>query len=277
MGLGDDMMWLGEAEAVHKQNKDAVIHDGREYSPMWKGHEWIVAPDYDGPKKKILVPRKPNGNRWYIEGWGPGKIIYKNYVPKPAPYMISTSELNAAVDIMKKSGISPDEPFVVVNPDTKNTTLATNKDWGFDKWQELTNLLSEHVKVVRIKPDGPVKDVSGHVQYKQKTLANAVNILENDVRISFAVMAGSKAIVTSEGGVHHFAAAINKPAFVLYGGVIHPDQTGYIGRNQTYYVYDHPETPCGSQIPCNHCQQAMDAIKPQMIFEDVMQQLGSAQ
>jgi ADP-heptose:LPS heptosyltransferase len=130
---------------------------------------------------------------------------------------------------------------------------------------------------VRIKPGGPVRDVSGHVQYKQKTLANAVNILENDVRISFAVMAGSKAIVTSEGGVHHFAAAINKPAFVLYGGVIHPDQTGYFDRNQTYYVYDHPETPCGSQIPCNHCRQAMDAIKPQMIFEDVMQQLESTQ
>ena len=45
MGLGDDMMWLGEAEKVHKQNKDAVIHDGREYRPMWKGHDWVVAPD----------------------------------------------------------------------------------------------------------------------------------------------------------------------------------------------------------------------------------------
>ncbi len=277
MGLGDDMMWLGEAEKVHEQNKDAVIHDGREYSPMWKGHEWVVAPDYNGPKKKLLVPRKPNGNRWYINGWGPGKIIYKNYTPKPAPYLISTSELNRAVELLKQGGINPSDPFVVVNPDTKNTTLATNKDWGFGKWQELTDLLGEHVKVVRVKPGGPVQDVSGIVKYNQKTLANAINIVENDVRIAFAIMACSKAIITSEGGVHHFAAAINKPAFVLYGGVIHPDQTGYNDRNQTYYVYDHPQTPCGSQIPCKHCEEAMDAIKPQMIFEDVMEQLEAEQ
>lgn len=63
MGLGDDLMWLGEAAEVHKQNPEVVIHDGREYSPMWKHHDWVVAPDYNGPKKKIKVPRKPGGNR----------------------------------------------------------------------------------------------------------------------------------------------------------------------------------------------------------------------
>ena len=269
MGLGDDLMWLGEASEVHKQNKDAVIHDGSTYSPMWKGNDWIVAPDYNGPKKKILVPSKPGGNRWYIEGWAPGKIIYKNYAPKPAPYVITPDELQAAKQTLEHNGVTGD--FVIVNPDTKNTTLSTNKDWGFERWQELTNLLSRKVQVVRIKPRNSVNDVSGHVHYNQKLLDNATNILEDNVRVAFAMMSLSKIIVTSEGGVHHFAAAINKPAFVIYGGVIHPDQTGYINRNQTYYFVG--EKPCGSQVPCDHCEDAMARITPQIVFEDVLDEL----
>jgi len=31
MGLGDDLMWLGEAAEVYKEHKDVVIHDGTEY------------------------------------------------------------------------------------------------------------------------------------------------------------------------------------------------------------------------------------------------------
>jgi ADP-heptose:LPS heptosyltransferase len=273
MGLGDDLMWLGEAAKVHEQNPDAVITDGREMSPMWKYHDWIVKPNYNGPKKKILVPRKPGGERWYIEGWGPGRINYKKYNPTPAPYVFDEKEINRAVKELHDHGIDHNTPYVVVNPDTKNTTVSTNKDWGFDNWQQLTDMLAPHIKVVRVKPGGPVNDVSGHVQYKQKMLDNAINIEENDVRVSFAIMSGAQALVTSEGGLHHFAAAINKPAYVIYGGVIHPDQTGYDNRNQTYYVFNDPKTPCGSQSPCGHCRKAMQAITPQMIYDDVMEQL----
>ena len=270
MGLGDDLMWLGEASKVHEKNPDAVIHDGREYSPVWKHNDWVVSPDYNGPKKKLLVPRKPNGNRWYIQGWGPGKIYYKKYNPLPAPYVFHRTEMDTAASILFNNGIDK-QPFVIVNPDTKNTTLSVNKDWGFSRWQQLTDMLSKHITVVRVKPDGPVKDVSGYVQYNQKTLDNAINISENDIRISFAIMAQAQAIITSEGALHHFAAAIDMPAYVIYGGAIHPQQTGYNNRNQTNYVYGNE--PCGSQVPCDHCKEAMASIKPQTIFEDVMNQL----
>jgi ADP-heptose:LPS heptosyltransferase len=274
MGLGDDLMWLGEAAKVHEQNPDAVITDGREMSPMWKHHDWIVKPDYQGSRRLIRVPRKPGGERWYIKRFAGGRIEYKNYNPTPAPYVFDEKEINKAVEILRNHGIENNTTFVIINPDTKNTTLSSNKDWGFDKWQQLTNMLSPHVKVVRVKPGGPVNDVSGHVQYKQKLLDNAINIMEDDVRVSFAIMSGSQAIITSEGGLHHFAAAINKPAFVLYGGAIHPDQTGYDERNQTYYVYNDPKTPCGMQSKCEHCRRAMAAIKPQMIYDDVMEYLN---
>ena len=103
-----------------------------------------------------------------------------------------------------------------------------------------------------------------------------LNITEDDVRVSFAIMSLSSLIITSEGGVHHFAAAIGKPALVLYGGAIHPDQTGYVDRDQTYYVYDDPKTPCGSQVACKHCKEAMAAIDPQMVFEDALEIINEA-
>lgn len=274
MGLGDDLMWLGEAAEVHAKHKDVVIHDGREYSVMWTQHPWVVPPEYNGPKKKMLVPRKPGGERWYIKKFAGGRVHYKNYQPKPAPYIISDNELSEARDILKAYNVT--RPFVIINPDTKNTTLSTNKDWGFKRWQALADMLAPNVQVVRIKPAASVKDVSGTAAYDKKHVDNVINIEEDNVRIAFAMISEAECVVTSEGGLHHFCAAINKPAFVIYGGVITPDQTGYSNRNQTYYVYNDDKTPCGYQIPCDHCKAAMAAIEPQMIFEDVMEFLNEA-
>jgi len=265
MGWGDDLMWLGEAEQLHKDNPDAVIHDGREYSIMWNGNDWAVSPDYKGPKKKILYPRKPNnGNRWYIKGWEPGKIVYQKYKPKPAPYVIDPLEsLEAVTEIGKKIF----RPFVVINPDTKNTTLSVNKDWGFRNWQTLVDLLNRHYDVVRLRPPGKVKDVSGLVKYDQPDLEGTFDFYKDNIRDAFAIASYADAIITPEGGMHHFAAAVNVKAFVIYGGVITPEITGYEG--QTNYVFDHHDTPCGSQVPCKHCQKAMRKIKPEQIYNDV--------
>jgi ADP-heptose:LPS heptosyltransferase len=265
MGWGDDLMWLGEAEQIHKENPDAVIHDGREYSAMWEGVDWAVSPKYKGDKKVILYPRKPNnGNRWYIKGWGPGKIIYQKYKPKPAPYKIDPLEsLEASITLSKRTK----RPVVVINPDTKNTTLSDNKNWGLDNWQKLTDLLNRKYDVVRLKPPGQVRDVSGLVKYNQPEIEGTIEFQRENIREAWAIAAQADAIVTPEGGLHHFAAAVDMKAFVIYGGVITPEITGYDG--QTNYVYDHPMTPCGSQSSCKHCRDAMNSITPEQIYEDV--------
>ena len=270
MGWGDDLMWLGEANEVHKANPDAVITDGEKMSPMWENIPWVVGPKYKGDKKKIKVPAKPDGNRWYIEGWAPGKIIYKPYKPKPAPYAIDPYEdLDASITLGRRTH----RPFVVINPDTKNTTLADNKSWGMDNWQKLTDLLNRHYDVIRLRPPGEVRDVSGLVRYNQPQIEGTIEIQRDNIRDAWVYAALAEAIITSEGGLHHFAAAVNVKAFVIYGGVISPDITGYEG--QTNYVYDHPMTPCGSQVSCPHCKEAMSSIKPEQIYEDVREYMDS--
>lgn len=270
MGWGDDLMWLGEANKVHQENPDAVIHDGREYSVMWDNVPWVVEPGYKGDKRKILVPRKPGGNRWYIEGWGNGRMYYKPYNPIPAPYRCKPEERKWAVKQLQLAGVTG--PFVLINPDTKNTTFANNKQWGFKRWNQLCKLLSEKgIQCVRTKPNGPVVDVSGHVKYTVPPLSDCINITTPTIRHMMAILEQSCCAVTSEGGVHHAAAAFNKRAFVIFGGVSSIDSTGYSNRNQTYYTYDHPKTPCGSQHDCDHCKQAMDSIKVDTIAKDVLQ------
>lgn len=266
MGWGDDLMWLGEASKVHENNPDAVIIPDQSHSVIWDNVPWVAGKDYSGLKKKIELKTKPNGNRWYIEGWAPGKIIYKEYKPIPAPYTFTSEELDNAKKILNKYGLNGD--FIIVNPDTKNTTLANNKDWGFPRWEKLTSLIAEDIPVVRLRPARSIEDVSGQVKYSNPNLFDAVNISADNIRQAFALASFSTAIVTSEGGMHHFAAAINKPAFIIYGGVISPKNTGYKDRNQTYYIYE-KNSPCGSQVNCVHCKIALASITPKQIYQDI--------
>lgn len=269
MGWGDDMMWLGEANEEHLKNPDALIFTDQPYSVMWDNIPWITSADYRGSKKKIFVPTKPNGNRWYIQGWAPGRIIYKEYKPKRAPYTFSSDELYQGYKDVKHY---IKRPFVIINPDTKNTTLANNKDWGMNNWQKLVDLLHPYVDVVRLKPPKGIVDVSGQVNYNQPSLNNVIELLKENIRRSFAIARYSEAIITSEGGLHHFAAAIHKKAFVLYGGVIGPKQTGYEG--QTQYYSEDPLAPCGYQTPCKHCKACMELIDPFRVYQDVMEYLN---
>ena len=68
----------------------------------------------------------------------------------------------------------------------------------------------------------------------------------------------AKCIVTTEGGLHHVAAALSVPAVVLYGNFISPDQTGYAGQTNIYT--GQPGNPLGSIKNDKRCQDAMESI-----------------
>ena len=281
MGWGDDLMWMGEASKVHADHPEAILHDGTAYSELWSEASWIGRPpkgsDYVPPR--IEVPRKPGGNRWYVEGWGAGKAHLKPYQPTPAPYTVTSEEFWTARALLKGAGVDTSKPFIIVNPDSKNTTFANNKNWGFDNWQSLVDIISKHITVVRLIPPKSVVDISGLVEYNNPELNNAVNISTStaSIRQVFAINSLATGIVTTEGGLHHLAAALNQRCFVIYGGVISPENTGYRDRNQTYYTYDNPNTPCGSQVDCQHCLKAMHSIKPSAVADDVIGYLNHEQ
>jgi ADP-heptose:LPS heptosyltransferase len=80
-------------------------------------------------------------------------------------------------------------------------------------------------------------------------------------RHALSMMRRAKLIVTSEGGLHHGAAAMGVPAVVIFGGFIPPQVTGY----DMHINLAHGEA-CGRYTPCQHCKEAMEAIS----FEQVL-------
>ena len=277
MGIGDDLMFLGECQEIHtkmsKTGSDGIVipvNNGRflkdsEWSPTWQGHEWLRRNVTGVTGKHTLKEIRPGGNRPYIHHWEQGRIVFMKYTPRPARLMYSGINSIAAYNAMEEHNLDPKE-FVIANPDVKNTTLADNKDWGFDRWQKLTDLLHERgITVVRMKPPSNVNDVSGHVRYDAPELKNAINVSFNNIMDAFCFATFSSHIFTTEGGLHHAAAGFSSTkTFVIFGGVISPDQTGY--KNQVNF-YSPDQSPCGSTVSCPHCREALNSITPEAIIE----------
>lgn len=272
MGLGDDLMFLGEAEIRHEMTGKKVTPTvgGRTapWSVVWDNVPFLER-SADGSTEEMEI-RPYHGNRPYIESWVNGRIVYRDYRPIPALIRFTEEEIFKAENNLKEVGIEVmEDSFIVLNPDTKNTTLADNKDWGWDKWVELAaRLTDEGHKVVRLKPGvGEVYDASGRVVYDKPDLPGAINIVTNNPRDAFAILSFADAVVTTEGGMHHAAAAVNTAAVVIFGAVISPRQTGY-SHHKNIYV-DGPDSPCGKQTSCRHCREAMESISVDDVLDDL--------
>ena len=71
-----------------------------------------------------------------------------------------------------------------------------------------------------------------------------------------------------EGGFGHVAAALNKPAVILFGGWIHPKSTGYDFHENIYI--DINGSPCGIRdTECDHCKECMSLIKTERVIKAV--------
>lgn len=98
----------------------------------------------------------------------------------------------------------------------------------------------------------------------QGNLSGVERIETATFRSACAVLAQSLGIVTHEGGLHHAAAALGKPAVVIFGGYISPLQTGYAAHVNLFTGGE----PCGWRTPCAHCMAAMKTITPEMVAQE---------
>ena len=253
MGIGDDIMATGEFRHLGEiGHKILPILEGKPtWSPMWDNIPWMVK--YDGIPTEV----KPNGKRWYVQSWT-DHIEYTDWKCTPGVLRFTEAEMAVAQSRV------PREPFCIINPDFKSTTTANNKDWGWDNWQRLTNLLSEVMTVVHLVPPVNYVDVSGLVKVSNKRLGNAVPIETNTPREAFAILDFADFFVSSEGGLHHAAGALWKRGVVIFGGFISPHSTGY---SRHINIAD-SGPPCGTLYkPCRHCREIMNNISPDMVYK----------
>jgi len=179
------------------------------------------------------------GNRPYIDYSKTTKdrMAWKPFKAEPGEIYFAPGELRWS-----------ESDFVYIEPNTKGS-FGGNKDWGFDNWQRVVDSLPE----IR------------WIQGKGRRLRNVRQLETRSFRDACALLARAFLFVGTDGGMHHAAAALGKPAVVVWGGLVGPKTLGY----DTHTNLCKATWFCGSILPCLHCRQSLDLITPDMVVEAI--------
>jgi ADP-heptose:LPS heptosyltransferase len=135
---------------------------------------------------------------------------------------------------------------------------ATNKEWGIEKYQQLVARLVDYAALIQFSPNDAGRD---------EVLKHAYQVRCDSYRQAASVLKLCDLYVGAEGGLHHGAAAVEKPAVVIFGGWISPKTTGY-PYHENIYVGD-INSPCGALYSCTHCKACMEKISVEDVFDRV--------
>lgn len=218
---------------------------------MFRGNPNIAKPgsEQDGDIEWVEFYK---GHRIYNRQDGRRWLWNRDFRPAPGEIFFDRNELRNA----KRYG----EGFVLIEPSLPVwKSCAANKDWGRQNYQAVADhLRGQGYRVGQFRHDGSQPLLTGVEKFKTLSFRDAL-----------AILAHSALYIGAEGGLHHGAAAVGKPAVVLFGGFIPPSVTGYA---------DHANLTggakaCGSIDPCRHCADAMRAIPVSDVLTAAMERL----
>lgn len=246
IGYGDEIIASGHVKKMYEGTPIMLLDKfGRARLPVPKTETSVWM---NNPKIATKVSRRyvqyTNGPscRPYILGYNSKKKQWtwnedysvNDYVGE---IMLTTREAK------QKSG-----DYITIEPNI-NPRNTINKDWGIKNYQSVVDELSKHIEVVQLFKSGEV-------------LNNVTIARPRTFRDAAGYINGAKFHIGTEGGLHHAAAALGKPAIVIFGGYISPRITGY----DFHHNFGEDES-CGSFKPCSHCREAMKRISADQIIK----------
>lgn len=291
MGYGDSLMAVGEArrmQVADPQARKVAIGDGVRVkwdAEVFRGNPRLASQE---DVRRAGVPGSGPGIQWLIEGSG-----HRPYIDYEATLALGRAALGGkAADWKRTLNASPrwvwkdrgparpgelwfdageqaitrryatGSPLVVIEP-TLKARASPNKQWGWERWQALADELNRRgACLVQIGPAGV------------RRLAGVPHLITASFREACAVLAGARAFVGNEGGLHHAAAALGVRGAVPFGGYISPRLTGY-AIDDNFYVDDHAHPlGCGMRAPCAHCAAAMASISVGAVAGAVLKSLS---
>lgn len=234
-GDGNQIIWDHYSELIFRDNPNIAApkyraSDNFEWVPFYRGH-------------RIYNRQVRDRWEWNLDFRAtPGEIFLARY------------EINYASAYQKG--------FVLVEPNVPAfKSCAPNKQWPVKRYQEVVNRL--------VKAGYRVGQFS-YGRGSSQRLDGVQLMLTENFRIGMSVMARTALYIGPEGGLHHAAATMGKPAVVLFGGFIPPSVTGYeMHTNLTGGVAD----ACGSLKACDHCRAAMEAISVDEVYAAALKYL----
>lgn len=259
MGFGDQLIATGLARGLAAQGKRAafgdghrIIWDGRSRE-VFLGNPNIASLGNEGGKNLVWI-KFYKGYRGYNRATPERWVWNMDWRCTPGEMFFTEKE--------KTEGVAEGAGYILVEPNIENwkTGIVSNKDWGFEKYQDVVKqLLEDGHEVVQFSYDRG-RRLEGVRQVKTRTFRHAL-----------AVMSHARMYLGAEGGLHHGAAALGLPAVVLFGGWIPPQVTGY----STHINLSSGDWACGTLSPCAHCRKAMDEISVDLVYQSTRKCLGA--
>jgi len=259
MGLGDEIMAMGEAEALYEATGRPVAICDKNNQPRW--HEaWRNNPAVSrvlgsGIDSIINCPQK----RSYIKRWRqtPRRTEFNRDHHARAGKIHLTIE-----DECRARALAPLGTFAIIEPATRVSLRSSrNKEWGVERWAEVVQ-------------DFPVPVYQFDIGDGSPLLEGVGIIASNDVRMSAGIVKFATLVLTIDGGTHHLAASMGTDAVVVFGGFCDPKITGYDSHANFYSNID--GSPCGRYDPCPHCKEAMAQITSEQVRAEALKRLEGA-
>jgi hypothetical protein len=248
MGIGDEIMAAGEA-TMHRQRtgKPTAIVDshGRlRKHPIWENNADVATSFKHAGARLFNCP----GFRPYVAAKNEERWTWKPYHPKPARIVLYAAEEEFG---RKHAG------KILIEPNIKQIG-HTNKAWLPERWQQLADRFPGRFVQV------------GWGDFRR--LDGVEIAVTHTPRLAAAVLKHSLAYVGPEGGLHHMAAALERPAVVLFGGFISPENTGYDTHRNLFTG----GRACGMRRNCEHCRKAMSAITVDIVARHIEEILNDS-
>lgn len=225
-------MATADVAAAHKKwGVRCVVGDGKRafWSSVFENNPKI-AKTLEKDERFAWVPNFPMA-RPYIAEVTQERFIYRDdFRAVPGEIYLTEKEKR------------PFGQYIILEPNTKDKFTGPNKCWPWGRWQELVKLGYKFVQIG---------------DKNARTLTGVKRIVTNNFRDALSVLSGAGLLVTTDGALHHAAAALRVPAIVIWGGAASPVNLGYESQLNLW----HGAQPCGTHSKiCEHCRKALDAV-----------------
>ena len=255
-GLGDNLLLSVLLPYLRKKNPKHKIVVETRFPELFKNNpyvDWVTNRHFKTTKRHIK----------------PKYRIYKNtkfsFIEQMLNY-IGVNENGSPQLYLAKNEIESIKeqfpyPYITICPVGKTEFSANRKEWGFNNFQRLRNLLSEY-KFVQIGLN------------TDPLLDNLIDGRGLFIRKTAALIHNSLFFIGLEGGFMHLSKAVGKRALIIFGGYIDPKNSGYDDNINLYSQVDC--SPCyHSNAPHEYCDsmKCMKAIAPEMVYKKIQTHL----
>ena len=234
-------------KAYEKTQKPLCVGDGSKaewIEDVFQGNPKIAKEPYLG----CFWVRNFKGYRPYIKLNDKERIVYeRDFKAEPGEVFLSDEEKKRHADKGR---------FILIEPNTKTFPISKNKRWPIQKWQAVVDALKGEYTFLQLTGKYKIQGIP--------------NVGTRDFRDGMCLLYASELLVTTDGGLHHAAAALGKKAVVIWGGLASPKNLGY----DTHINLHAGSEPCGSKMPCIHCQYELEKITPDMVVNAIRSVLG---